>query len=299
VPLDIGSLSGFAQRVSTCLRRVPPGKVITYGELARRSGRPQAARAIGRILAANPVPLLIPCHRVVAADGKPGGFSAAGGVVTKARILFAEGVSLNPVHAEGLATLRRADPVLKKIISQIGPYLPGLQDPGNPYERLLLAIMSQQLAAKAASTIAARVRQLTPGPDFPTARQLVRISDGRLRKAGLSKQKVSYLRDLAANLCDDRLDLRRLSRLKDEAVIQALTRVRGIGRWTAEVFLIFQLGRLDVLPLEDISLRNAITRAYGLAKAPDREKLREMGKRWQPYRSMASWYLWHSTGIDL
>ncbi len=296
VPLDLRGTSEFFRHVCKILRRVPPGRVITYAELARRCGQPGAARAIGRAMATNPVPLLVPCHRVVTTDGRLGGYSAAGGTVLKARILFAEGVVLDPVMRAGMDHLSRVDPVLRKIIQRAGPYAPLLRPPVDPYENLLLAIINQQLSLKAGATIARRVRELTPGPDMPTPTEVSRLRDEQLRGAGLSRMKVSFVRDLAAYLADGRLDLRGLRHQSDQEVMAALVSVRGIGRWSAEMFLIFQLGRLDILPVDDVGLRNAAGKAYGLENAPTAAALLELGEKWRPYRSMASWYLWWSLG---
>ena len=296
VPLDLRGTSEFFRQVCKTLRRVPPGQVVSYTELARRCGQPGAARAIGRVMAANPVPLLVPCHRVVTADGKLGGYSAVGGTVLKSRILFAEGVVLDPAMQAGMDHLSRIDPVLRKIIRRAGPYSPLLRPPADPYENLLLAIINQQLSLKAGATIARRVRELTPGPDMPTPAEVSRLPDEQLRGAGLSHMKVSFVRDLAAHVADGRLDLRSLRRLSDQEVMAALVNVRGIGRWSAEIFLIFQLGRLDILPVDDVGLRNAVGKAYGLANAPTASELLELGEKWRPYRSMASWYLWWSLG---
>jgi len=154
------------------------------------------------------------------------------------------------------------------------------------------AIIYQQLSIKAAATIASRVRALTPGPAYPRPDELRRIPDARMRKAGLSRQKIGYLRDLAAHAAAGELDASRLRRLDDEAVIERITRVRGLGRWSAEMFLLFHLGRLDVLPVDDLGLRRGIQTVYGLDGLPDRETVERIGDAWRPYRSLGTWYVW-------
>ena len=120
------------------------------------------------------------------------------------------------------------------------------------------------------------------------------LSDEQIRATGFSRAKVAFIKDLAAHVLDGRLDLKRLKKHSDDEVMQQLVAVKGIGRWTAEIFLMFRLGRLDVLPADDLGLMNAVHRAYGLRKRPDAKKLRQMGEGWRPYRSVAAWYLWQS-----
>lgn len=300
IAVDLHGVTEFACQVYRALRRVPPGKLVTYAELARRAGRPGAARAIGRAMATNPVPVLVPCHRVVPTRGsrsgsligKLGGYSAGDGPVTKARLLHAEGIVLDPQMQAGLDHLSRVDPVLRRIIKRAGPYAPLFRTPTDPYTSLVLAIINQQLSVKAGATIARRVRELTPGSDLPAPAEMLQLREEQLRGAGLSRMKVSFIRDLAAQVRDGRLDLVGLQRLPDAEAMSVLTAVRGIGRWSAEVFLIFQLGRLDILPVDDVGLRNAVAKAYGLANAPTAAELLERGERWRPFRSLASWYLW-------
>jgi methylated-DNA-[protein]-cysteine S-methyltransferase len=294
VPLDLDGVSDFARRVYARLRQVPPGELITYSGLARASGRPGAARSIGRIMGANPVPVLIPCHRVVTATRKLGGYSAPGGPRVKARILYAEGVHLDARHPAGIAHLRRRDPALRAIIDRVGPCLLGLIRAGDPYEALVQSILYQQLSGKAAATIERRVRELTSRGELPRPQELAGITDVQLRSAGVSRQKASYLRDLAVRVADGRLPLARLGRMTDEEVIARLTEVKGIGLWSAQMFLMFQLARLDVLPTGDLGLRNAVGKTYGLGKPPTPAEVERIGAGWAPYRSMGTWYLWRN-----
>lgn len=292
VPVDDHDAPPFARAVWRRLRQVPPGQVITYGELARACSHPGAARAVGRIMGANPVPLVVPCHRCVGADGSLTGFSAAGGLPLKARLLHDEGWVRDPEHARGLAHLAKADPKLRAVIRRFGPYLARADRPRPPWESLVTAIIHQQLSVKAGQTIAGRVRALVPGAGYPTPAQMLALDPAVLRTCGLSRAKVDYVRDLAARVHDGRLDLRALRRLPDDQVIASLTTVRGIGEWSAQMHLIFHLGRLDVLATGDLGLRAAAGRLYGLGAHATPSELATLAEPWRPYRSIASWYLW-------
>jgi DNA-3-methyladenine glycosylase II len=162
----------------------------------------------------------------------------------------------------------------------------------DPFRALVHAIVSQQLSTKAAATIAARVDTLFGGQ--PTPVRVRAVSDEQLRGAGLSGQKIAYLRDLSRRLEDGSLRLDVLTDMSDEAVIDALTSVKGIGRWTAEMFLIFRLHRPDVLPVGDLGIVKAIKTVYGLRTLPTPERMLRLGEAWRPYRSVACWYLWAS-----
>jgi len=189
--------------------------------------------------------------------------------------------------------LMRRDPVLKGVIKRIGPC--GMAERQRPdhLAALVSAILSQQLSTKAAATIFGRFVALFPDGDL-RASAIATKSDEALRGVGLSGQKVGYLRDLSARIIDGRLQLDELEALPDEHVIERLTAVKGLGRWTAEMFLMFRLHRPDVLPAGDLGIVNAIIRLYGLRKRPDAKRILKMGEAWRPYRSVASWYLWQS-----
>ena len=298
VALDLARARPYARRVYATLRQTPPGEVLTYGELAQTTSPRTGARAIGRLVGANPIPLLIPCHRVIAANGRLGGFSAPGGADLKARLLFAEGVMLNRRLAPAIAHLRRVDPTLRRIIARVGPCPLEPEPVANAYASLLEAILYQQLAVKAAATIASRVQALTPGPDYPSPSKMLALKPTQLRRAGLSRQKISYVKDLAARVADGRLRFSRLKGMDDEAAIAALSEVRGIGRWSAEMYLLFHLGRLDVLPVDDLGFRKGVQQTYALKQLPGQEQLKKLGERWRPYRSIATWYLWQSLRLD-
>ena len=188
--------------------------------------------------------------------------------------------------------LARRDPILRDLMRRHGPC--GLADSQHtdPFQALVRAIISQQLSTKAAATIAARVDALLDGLPMPA--RVAAVSDAQLRSAGLSGQKVSYLRDLCARIADGSLPLDALDRMPDEEVIVALTRVKGIGRWTAEMFLMFRLHRPDVLPVGDLGIVKAVQRAYRLRTLPSPTRLLRLGESWRPYRSVACWYLWAS-----
>lgn len=198
---------------------------------------------------------------------------------------------------EGAQHLRRSDPVLARIIDKVGAYRGGSPERGTHFAALTRAIVYQQLSGKAAATILGRVHGLFGGRP-PTPRQLLDTPDATLRAAGLSTQKLSYLRDLAARVEDGRLPVAKLGRLSDSEAIDVLTGVKGIGRWSAQVYLMFRLGRPDVLPDGDLGIQKAIQRAYGLRKLPDPRKVQRIGAAWAPHRTLASWYLWRSLDVD-
>jgi DNA-3-methyladenine glycosylase II len=195
--------------------------------------------------------------------------------------------------------LMRRDPVLGKAIKQIGPCLLAERQRKDHLTALVGSIVSQQLSTKAAATIFGRLVALFPGTVIPGPEAIAALDDQTLRSVGLSGQKVSYLRDLCARLADGRLMLDDLDTLDDEEVIARLVAVKGFGRWTAEMFLMFRLHRPDVLPVGDLGIVNAVQRLYGLRKRPDPKRLMKLGEPWRPYRSVACWYLWQSLRIEI
>ena len=190
--------------------------------------------------------------------------------------------------------LMRRDPILAGAIKQIGPCRMAERQRKDHLTALIGAIVSQQLSTKAAATIFGRFAALFPDNQITNAAAIDAFDDATLRGVGLSGQKVSYLRDLSARIADGRLDLDELEALPDENVIERLTAVKGFGRWTAEMFLMFRLHRPDVLPAGDLGIVNAIQRLYRLRKRPDPKRILKMGEAWRPYRSVASWYLWQT-----
>lgn len=193
------------------------------------------------------------------------------------------------------AHLRRVDPVLARVIDAVGPYRPADRAGGTHFEALVRAIVYQQLSGKAAGTIHARFLALFPD-GAPTADGVLAMSDATLRGVGLSRQKIGYLRDLAARVHSGDLPLDHVETLADDELITHLVQVKGIGRWTAQMFLMFKLGRPDVLPDLDLGIQNAIKRAYRKRKCAPKDVLR-IGSRWSPYASIACWYLWRSLDV--
>jgi DNA-3-methyladenine glycosylase II len=190
-----------------------------------------------------------------------------------------------------LAHLRRRDRVMRRAIKQVGPYRLRMQR--DRFGSLVRAIVAQQISVAAARSIHARLLALA-GPDSLTPQRLLKLSPEQLRSAGVSPQKLSYLHDLAARVHSGEVPLDRIGRFDDDQVIEKLTLVKGIGRWTAEMFLIFSLGRLDVLPVDDLGVRSAIRNLYGLAELPDKQACHEIGGAWRPFASVASWYCWQT-----
>jgi len=189
--------------------------------------------------------------------------------------------------------LKKADPVLRDIIQRVGAYRIEYGDPA--FESLAEAIVYQQLNGKAAFTIFKRFAALAGEPLTPEG--ILKLTDGQMRGAGLSKQKTSYLRDLAERTQRGDLNFADLSNLSDDAVIERLTQVKGIGVWTAHMFLMFSLRRPNVLPTGDFGVKMAIKRHYKKRKPPDPKQMEKIAKCWEPYRSVACWYLWRSLDI--
>jgi O-6-methylguanine DNA methyltransferase len=305
IPLDMSDCSEFSRRVYQHAREIPRGQTLSYGELARNVGNGKAMRAVGRSLGANPIPIIIPCHRVLAAATGGGGFSASGGLTTKSCMLRIEGVQdvsfpgfdYDPFVAA--QTLREADAKLGKVIAQIGPPKFQMSVTTSVFVALARAIVYQQLSGKAAGTIFSRLCALFPGGERGlSAEGLVPLSHAELRAAGLSNNKVLALQDLAAKTISGVVPtLRRLRTMDDEQIIEALTSVRGIGRWTVEMMLMFRLGRADVLAVDDLGLRQGHAIIVGRQGETERKKLAVYAERWRPYRSVASWYLWRA--VDL
>lgn len=198
---------------------------------------------------------------------------------------------MTELHATARRALSRRDPVLRPLIKRVGPCT--LTPQADLFAALVRSIVAQQISTRAAASISAR---LLAGPcgGTLTPATIVRCSDEELRGAGLSSAKMRSLRDLAERAHTGTLRLETLGQLSDEEVIEQLIPVRGIGRWTAQMLLIFALGRADVLPVDDFGLRAAVKKHYGLDELPKRERLEEVGGKWRPYRSIATWYLWRS-----
>ena len=312
LPLDMAAVSDFHQRVYKVARAIPPGATLSYGEIGDRLGSRGLARAVGQAMGRNPFPIVVPCHRVLAAGGRVGGFSAGGGITTKLRLLAIEGrrAAATPSLFDGdgafgfdlteaVAHVRAADPDMARLIDAVGPFEMGLKSTPSLFVALAESIVYQQLTGKAAATIFARVRALFPRAHHgPTAEQILRVSDDRLRGAGLSNAKLLALRDLARRSVSGQLPtLAQVHQMDDETAIERLTEVRGIGRWTVEMLLIFRLGRPDVLPVDDYGVRQGFAIAYRKRKPPLPKALAKYGARWAPYRTVASWYLWRAVDM--
>ena len=184
----------------------------------------------------------------------------------------------------------KQDQKLAKIIDLVGDF--EIKRRNNHFATLVEAIISQQLAGAAADAILRRFKKLYPR--FPKPIQVLNTKNSKLRSVGLSKMKVGYLKDLAKKIESGDLKIRTLSKMGDEEIIAQLTQVKGIGRWTAEMFLIFSCGRLDVLPVGDLGLRKGVQLVFSLPDLPKPKEVEEIGIRWKPYRSVATWYLWKS-----
>jgi DNA-3-methyladenine glycosylase II len=192
---------------------------------------------------------------------------------------------------EALAHLRGVDAQLAGVIDRVGAYEAPRRD--DPYAALVRAILFQQLAGAAALAIQRRFFALhEPANVTPTAEQILALSDEQFRGAGISRQKMAYLRDLALHVAEGKLDLAELPSLEDAEVIQRITAVKGLGEWSAHMFLMFHLGRPDVLPVGDLGVRNGMRITYGLETTPTPKEALVIGEPWAPFRSVASWYMW-------
>jgi DNA-3-methyladenine glycosylase II len=196
-----------------------------------------------------------------------------------------------PQHRKALNHLRRVDPVIARVIDAVGPYRLTVRADGTHFDALVRSIVYQQLSGKAAGTIHGRLRALFGDRD-PTPDELLAVPEETLRSVGLSRQKLSYIRDLAGRVSSGEVPLDNLHELDDDALTEALVRVKGIGKWTAQMFLMFRLGRPNVLPDLDLGIQNGIRRAYGLRKRPTPKDVLRIGQRWAPFASVASWYMW-------
>jgi len=191
----------------------------------------------------------------------------------------------------GVEHISRVDPKLRGLVRKIGPI--EFKAEGDPFESLVESIISQQLNGQAARSIYSKMRDLLNG-ELITAEELFNIPISKLRKVGVSPQKISYLKDLSSRVIKREIDLENLSDFEDAHIIRILDEVRGIGPWTAQMFLLFTLGRIDVLPVDDLGIQMGIRRVYSLRKLPDAKRVEKIAKKWHPYCSVASLYLWRS-----
>ena len=196
-------------------------------------------------------------------------------------------------YARARRILIRRDPILAPIIRRFHDRRLIDAPAVDPFSALVRTIVGQQLSTKAAATIHRRLLELLPD-GIATPGALDALTDAQLRQVGMSRQKSAYVRDLSAKAASGELHLDRLAEMTDDQVIEALTKVKGLGRWSAEMFLMFRLRRPDVLPVDDLGIVNAIHRLYKLRKRPDAKRIRRLGESWRPYRTVACWYLWRS-----
>lgn len=302
--LDEAAVPAFHRKVYAAARAIEPGSTSSYRALAEAAGSPLASRAVGQAMARNPFPIVVPCHRVLAADGRIGGFSAPGGVETKLAMLAIERdaalraksaarFAYDPARA--VAHLSERDAALASLIARTGPFAMKLDPTPSVFTALAQAIAYQQLTGRAAETIWTRVCALFPyRTEGPAAELVAKTSIETLRAAGLSTAKALSLHDLAGKCLDGSVpSLDALSALDDDEIIARLTAVRGVGRWTVEMLLMFRLGRADVLPVDDYGVKKGFQAVYG-GELPSKRAMLERAQRWSPYRSVASWYLWRA-----
>ncbi|MBS1117017.1 MAG: DNA-3-methyladenine glycosylase [candidate division NC10 bacterium] len=194
---------------------------------------------------------------------------------------------------KALLHLKQADPILRAIVERVGPYRIRYAEPD--FETLARSIVFQQLSGQSARAIFGRVKQLVADNGRMTPHGVLARTDAELRAAGLSRHKVGYLRDLAQKTRAGHIDFARLPALPDDDVIRQLTMVKGVGVWTAQMFLLFALRRLNVLAAGDLGIRSAIRRAYRLRTLPKPSRIEQLARKWHPYCSVACWYLWRSS----
>jgi DNA-3-methyladenine glycosylase II len=197
------------------------------------------------------------------------------------------------VWLSGVRHLKKQDPKLGQLIEKIGKLDFDRDGDEGHFEFLVASIVYQQIAGNAARAILGRLKGLYNG-NYPTPRQYLKTKKSALQSAGLSPQKISYIKDLSQRIVSRRLDLEKLSGMEDEEIIEELDEVRGIGRWTAEMFLIFSLRRVDVLPFDDLGIQKAIKQVYRLHKLPSKVRMEKLRSAWRPYGSVATLYLWRA-----
>ena len=204
-------------------------------------------------------------------------------------------VIANPATLKQAAEyLAKTDPILAPVIAEYG--IPTIVPNKNYYQALVESIISQQLSVKAADTILKRFLDLFPGDEFPTPGQILEKDIEILRSVGLSRQKGTYIQDLAVKVIEETVRFNHLDALENQAIIDELTAIKGVGVWTVHMFLMFCMGRLDVLPVGDLGIKNGIFALYGLKEKPSPEEIAKVAtdNNWHPYETVASWYVWRS-----
>src|SRR3954465_5448736 len=307
--LDMQHVSPFHRRVYEAARAIAPGETLSYGEIAEKLGASGSARAVGQALGRNPFAVVVPCHRVLAAGGKMGGFSANGGIGTKLRMLSIESARVNghetmfegdgafgfdPVIA--VEQLRESGEPMARLIEAVGPFRMRLKRTPSIFETHAEAIVYQQLTGRAAATIYARVCALFPrAHEGPTPEKISRVSAEKLRAAGLSNAKLLGLKDLVRKSLDGcNPALNEVHGMEDESIIERLVKVRGIGVLSVEMMLMSRLGRPDILPVDDYGVRKGYSLAFRKRSLPAPKALAKLGMQWKPYRTAASWYFWRA-----
>jgi 3-methyladenine DNA glycosylase/8-oxoguanine DNA glycosylase len=202
------------------------------------------------------------------------------------------------MHRKAIAHLKRADPVLGSVIERVGPCRLRPDPSGTHFEFVARSIVYQQLSGKAAATIFGRVVTACGGSPLAPAR-VARVPDEVLRAAGLSRQKLGYLRDLANLSRSRKLRLNAIESMSDDEIAGELTKVKGVGIWTAQMFLMVRLGRPDIFPVTDLGVRKGVQVAYRLRKLPPPERVSRIGEAWSPYRTVASWYMWRLLDLEV
>jgi DNA-3-methyladenine glycosylase II len=202
------------------------------------------------------------------------------------------------MHSEAEKHLRRVDKELARVIRRVGPCALKPEPSRSPFQSLVQAVAHQQLNGKAAETILGRFQALFPGPAFPRPEAVAALPDAPLRAAGFSRAKVAAIRDIAVRTISGEIPGRRaIGRMTDEEIVDRLSTARGVGRWTVEMLLIFQLGRPDVMPADDFGVRNGFKLLHGHEDMPRPKDLLAHAERWRPHRTVAAWYLWRA--VDL
>jgi DNA-3-methyladenine glycosylase II len=197
--------------------------------------------------------------------------------------------------AAALKHLAAVDPVMARLIREVGPCKLEHEPWRSPFQSLVQAVAHQQLNGTAADTILTRFKKLFPGRRFPKPEDLTKVTDEQIRACGFSFSKIKAIRDIAAKVTDGTIpSSRQIEKLSDEEIIERLTAARGVGRWTVEMLLIFQLGRDDVLPVDDFGVRNGFRLAYQKRALPKPKTLLAFGKKWRPHGTTAAWYLWRA-----
>ena len=307
ISLDLTSCNNFAIKLYKVLQKTEPGDTVSYKSLALAIDKPGASRAVGRAIGANPIPLIIPCHRVINSDGKVGGFSSNQGVTQKAEMLEHEGIRLNSkkdlilppetLNADnikiGIDLICKCDSKLNEYVKKLPVFELNLDAISSPFQSLLEAIVYQQLTGKAAKTIYTRLLELFCSNGKVSPLDIIRAPENELREAGLSQNKILAAKDLADKTLEGIVpNLEQLKKMSDFDIISTLTKIRGIGRWTVEMLLIFKLGRTDVLAIDDYGLRKGYAILRNKENLPSPVELKKEGLAFRPWRTILSWYLW-------